>query len=902
MSKYAAGDPPAGWQAATVERRPAFNEPGHTDNLLDDGSVVRESKAKLLTADVAAGAIRAAGLSVGALKARKKKKSPEETLRGSGEMSAEELEAMKGALKKNPRSEEELQGDGTTRSVAKPEDVDSKTGQKRTDARNSDGTTRAPMTEKEKEALLKGHALLAQDNREGAEMRKVIPNGGVGSMLIGTPTPGAEKLGPSVRGSVGLQRNTEGMNAEETVAALGLDYEHNPNSDKKPAPNRKKRGSFTDMDSSGKVTMSDGVERDGLHYIDFKMTKEMADTAGVAMSQDLIDTAKASGDQRVVQLGAKAHAQEKSRQDDPFAATGATSSNAMVKKGGDGAGGALAPVLNQELNLNPRKKKNPGPGEAGFELEAGAQMKRRGNRAGEDKVIATLVEKADKDGKIVKEWELDAGLEKNERGHYKNKMDKARSEAAFKLRRPGEDDDAYAARMADRESKIAAQRAKDEADAKANGNPFEPGTPEFKSYNRKARQKAKAKPETTGETAAASVAGGGDGPALEAQPPASKASEDKPARASRNAAPEAAPAAQVESVARNDAKTPAEEVEKLLSPAARVEQARPDKAKVDAAKVEREKGTAPKADKPRESRPPKDFPEPENDTSQGTTLGGASGAKTGETSKKVAVNPGLRKEHEGTGVEYAAFAGEAFVKGEGDANDIDPNDVKQGSLGDCYLLGGMAAVSRANPDYIRKLIKDNGDGTYDVTLYIKNNAWDSKGTPKVVTVDNRFPSGDKGLSAKYARYSDKGAKGPELWTMLIEKAWAVHKGTYSGIEGGKVNDDGKFAGAIALLTNLREGYFTPSSIGDKQLAQMISDALVNKKPVALDSKNLDKEPPDLKAAADKAGVVGNHAYAPQSVDLGAMTIDLQNPWGSSHVTGLSIADLKRFYRGLRIGS
>ena len=108
--------------------------------------------------------------------------------------------------------------------------------------------------------------------------------------------------------------------------------------------------------------------------------------------------------------------------------------------------------------------------------------------------------------------------------------------------------------------------------------------------------------------------------------------------------------------------------------------------------------------------------------------------------------------------------------------------------------------------------------------------------------------------------------------------------------------------SLALAASLREGYYTPASIGDKQLAQMIADALSQKKPVACDSKNLDKEPPDLKAAADKAGVVGNHAYAPKSVDMAGMTLGLQNPWGSSHVSGLSIADFKKFYRGLRIGS
>lgn len=883
VSRFAAGDPPAGWRGEIHTTRPAFNEPGHTDNILNDGNVVRESKPKLLERGVADGAIRAAGLSKGALA---KKKSPEDTLRADPRMSAEEVDAMKGALKKNPRSEEVLAADGSTSTVARPDKVDALSGKQLTNAVSSDGTTRAPMTEKEKAALLKGHALLAEDNKEGADMRKVIPNNGVGAMLAGQPSPGAEKLGPSVRGSVGLARNTEGMNAEETVAALGLDYEHNPSTDAKPAAGKKKKGSwgnYTEMDSSGKVTVSDEVERDGLHYLDFKMTKEMEQHAGVAMSQDLIDKAKASKDPKVAALGTRGHAQEKSRQDDPFAATGATSSNALVQKHGAGAGQQFDTVLNQELNLNP-KRKSAGPGEAGFELEAGAQLKKRGNKAGQDKVIATLVEKADKDGKIVKEWELDAGLEKNERGHYKNKMDKAKSDAAATLRKPGETDAEYKQRMKDRGDKIAAQKQKDEAEAAANGNPFEPGTPEFKSYNRKARAKAKAKADSAeakpvapnGDTSVAPVKD--EKPVVTAAPPVAESSKEAPKRAAKTAPDtDTAPDAQVEAAKKKDAKSPAEEIEKLLSPAA-------------------------KAKPPKESKPPKDFPEPENDTVQGTGTTTGTTTTTDTTTRKVAANPGLRKEHEGTGVEYVEMKGEAFVKGEGDAADIDPNDVKQGSLGDCYLLGGMAAVSRANPEHIRKLIKDNGDGTYDVTLYIKDNAWSSKGTAKVVTVDGKFPSGDKGLSAKYAKAGDKGAKGPELWCMLIEKAWAVHKGTYTGIEGGKVNDDGKFAGAIALLTNLKEGYYTPASIGDKQLAQMIADALSKKMPVACDSKNLDKEPPDLKAAADAAGVVGNHAYAPKSVDLQAMTIELQNPWGSSHVSGLKIADFKRFYRGLRIGS
>ena len=73
------------------------------------------------------------------------------------------------------------------------------------------------------------------------------------------------------------------------------------------------------------------------------------------------------------------------------------------------------------------------------------------------------------------------------------------------------------------------------------------------------------------------------------------------------------------------------------------------------------------------------------------------------------------------------------------------------------------------------------------------------------------------------------------------------------------------ADIIASETMHVDGTSLPVLDRDTQshrLAQMISDALTKKMPVACDSKNLDKEAPDLS----------------------------------------KIADFKRFYRGLRIGS
>jgi hypothetical protein len=1426
VSKYASGPPPSDWSTRKVRTIPSTSvvddDPGHTYHILDDGTVVSTSTPQVVKSDVASKTLRAAGVSLADLK--KKTKSPKETLKDSGEMSAEDIQKMEGALKKNPRSEEKLDAaTGKKQTVAKADKVENgqvKTNAESTHPDKNGSVKRAPMSEDEKEALLKGHAVLAKDNKEGADMRKVIPQDQVGQMLAGKqPLGGAEKLGPAVRGSIGHQRNTDGMNAEQTISSLGLDYEHAPSdASKRPAAGKTNRGNFTDMDSRGRVAMSQTAENKGIHYVDFKMTKEMEQGSGVAMSEDLIAKGKGSRDADVRTMATAAHPQEKRSRDDPFAATGATTSNAQVQKHGADAGKEFRPVLNQELNLNAKRRADTGAdGKAAFELPEGSQMKRRGNRAGEDKTIATLAQKYDSAGKPILDWELNRELERNERGGYKNMMDKAKSDGKATARLKGEDDAAYKARMAPRDAKIAASKQAEEQLAGDSANPHPAGSAEWKSWNRQQKKLAKQakatpapadggaapvagaaapeakalapkpekKPElapdtkkadaeksdkkdgvapelkkevakdpvdpkadehkkisaeiddkakklgdvkqgtadidalyaeaehaynelkgATGEIAAATGGAAKFPPGLKGKaramekvnseykgdasklfdiarssieftsldalykaldmvqgrftvvrikdrfqsptksgyrdmllnlkasnghvvemqlhveqilavkngeghklyeetrsieakaelenraltepeknqvdaangkakslydaaftdavkekkapeptgseakkakeqvdksvgkvnaptgPPAAGEAETKAPKTvkSAKAAAPVAPAPEAEKkpvaakkpeVAADTKKADAEksdkkdslapelkkdatkdpvdpkadehkkisaeiddkakklgdvkqstaDIEKLYAEAEQaynelkgatgeiaaatggaakfppglkgreralekvqteykgdasklfdiarssieftsldalykaldmvqgrftvvrikdrfqsptksgyrdmllnlkasnghvvemqlhVEQIlavkngeghklyeetrsieanatrenRPlseqEKNQVDAANGKAkslydsaftdsvtEKGpktpvqgeakeAKKKADKsvakePKPVKPPKDYPEPEViDKVIDKSIGAGTQAGPNPT-KKVATNPGLRKEHEGTGVDYAEMKGEAFVKGDGDKDEVDPNDVKQGSLGDCYLIGGMAAVSRANPQYIKNLIKDNGDGTYDVTLYIKGNAWDSKGKPTVVTVDAKFPSGDKGFSAKYSKGGDKGPKGPELWVMLIEKAWAVHKGTYTGIEGGHVNDDGKFAGAIALLTNLNEGYYTPSSIEDKKLAAMIDEALKKGWPVACDSKNLDKESAALKAEADKAGVVGNHAYAPQRVDLQGMTLDLQNPWGSSHVSGLKIADFKKFYRGLRIG-
>lgn len=269
----------------------------------------------------------------------------------------------------------------------------------------------------------------------------------------------------------------------------------------------------------------------------------------------------------------------------------------------------------------------------------------------------------------------------------------------------------------------------------------------------------------------------------------------------------------------------------------------------------------------------------------------------GERVKQPDALPALRDKHANN--TYADVTdGAAFVQGEGDAHAVDPNDVAQGSLGDCYWMAGMAAVARANPEAIQKLIKDNGDGTFDVTLYVRQSAY-GKPTPVTKTVDAQLPT-KTGSDQLYAKAADKGDNATELWPALLEKTLAQHKGSYETIQGESIAKDFQFHGSTELLTGKAEGYKAVSSLADDDVLLELAAALEAKKPVTVDSTNMEGNE-DLSKEANAVNVYGNHAYAVEKVDLDKGTITLQNPWGSHHVQELPIASFRKFYRGIRIG-
>ncbi len=160
---------------------------------------------------------------------------------------------------------------------------------------------------------------------------------------------------------------------------------------------------------------------------------------------------------------------------------------------------------------------------------------------------------------------------------------------------------------------------------------------------------------------------------------------------------------------------------------------------------------------------------------------------------------------------------EVFAQGSGDQLDIQYSDVRQGFLGDCYLMAALAAVAKGDPEIIRNMIRDNGDGTFTVTFHTHSitSGWETK--------DVTVKAEDLG---KYGQSTDNG----ELWPAIIEQAYAEWKGGSNPekIEGGWKHNAQNM---LAALTGVKGDNYLPAVT--KDLGGKIQDALQKGNPVVV---------------------------------------------------------------------
>jgi hypothetical protein len=245
--------------------------------------------------------------------------------------------------------------------------------------------------------------------------------------------------------------------------------------------------------------------------------------------------------------------------------------------------------------------------------------------------------------------------------------------------------------------------------------------------------------------------------------------------------------------------------------------------------------------------------------------------KVDKKNKKVLEKQGIYNEETG---EYTMYK-----KGDGDAKEIDINDVKQGVLGDCYLISAIAGVAKDNPSYIKKLITYKKEDTFaTVKLYIRKS--DGTRTAQTTKIDFYFPV--SGVEAAFAKAGDG-----ELWVMVIEKAYAKLMGGYDNI--GRGGDPGE---ALAVLTG-NEAVIKDMSIDDTTLGTNLASVVVAGKTSVAGTKE-NKEIPSTYTVTEinpdrtdgyKVTLSGgnkifcSHAYTVTGVDETAKKVKLRNPHG-----------------------
>ena len=203
---------------------------------------------------------------------------------------------------------------------------------------------------------------------------------------------------------------------------------------------------------------------------------------------------------------------------------------------------------------------------------------------------------------------------------------------------------------------------------------------------------------------------------------------------------------------------------------------------------------------------------------------------------------------------------------------ISPDDILQGSIGDCYFLSAVGSLCKFSK-YIDKLFftkEKTKEHLYGVFIYL-NGSW------KLVLIDDFLPY----TGQRFKKFAFSSSAGKELWVAFLEKAWAKINGSYA-----KIGCGGSPTEVFDILT---EAYSEQVSINPyyrDYIWETIYDAekkgYIMTAGTSVDIFNLNIE---------GVGLSAGHAYTV----LGVMEIDtgkgiekvvrLRNPYGNGEFNG-----------------
>ena len=205
---------------------------------------------------------------------------------------------------------------------------------------------------------------------------------------------------------------------------------------------------------------------------------------------------------------------------------------------------------------------------------------------------------------------------------------------------------------------------------------------------------------------------------------------------------------------------------------------------------------------------------------------------------------------------------------------IDPNDIMQGSLGDCYFLAACSSIAEYAPRLQRNFLTDKvvPQGVFIFALCV-DGIWQD------VLLDEMVPCAVQNGQPAFNR-----TKNGELWVILAEKAWAKVYGGYFNIAAGLTRE------ALRDLTGACcKTFFTTQLRDDADLWNRLREADANKWIMTAGSDDLNNNGTD--AVFEKVGIAGSHAYAllaAQEVETPqgrVRLLRLRNPWGKTEWNG-----------------
>jgi len=189
-----------------------------------------------------------------------------------------------------------------------------------------------------------------------------------------------------------------------------------------------------------------------------------------------------------------------------------------------------------------------------------------------------------------------------------------------------------------------------------------------------------------------------------------------------------------------------------------------------------------------------------------------------------------------------------------------PADVNQHSIGDCCLLAVMGSLSYMFPDFIKSIIKDNGNQTFTVQLY------DPEGKPIEVGVSNYFVGDSKNLGAS------SGKNGRPTWSTVLEKA--IIKWFQAFRNTSDIGGIGTEYVAAIITGNGSSFAFAPGVLSATDLQRAVTISLKRGKMVVGGFSQ------GGVAINNKYKTVNGHAYTFSLPSDNTTLFVMRNPWGA----------------------